>query len=376
MNSDSRPGSVLDEQENTSDPPDTPMADAERKDSDTKVAEQSPTDESSTNATPKEDKPSTTVASSVDKSEPNPENKEKETSNEKPRTISGEESSNSVDEKSGDATIATGPNAKGNESPVPVSKAASSGTAAPTVTNTITSTTSSTVTPSISTSTITSSVVAPATVDLKPIEKIEGASDASFTPKNEQEMISTIANIKKESNAPAPVENINEYAGKKVTAMNIKKEPGQDESNENSSNSSSTTADRKDTNAEPSNEIKLANEIKTENKCGLDLTDTNSKHDDVSRSAFEPHIKFNAANKMPPIEAVHAKFNSDMIKPTEPIKFGQESALNVKYPPSMAADLSQKYDTKLFNEHPNNKFNENETKDKPANAEGTFQFEN
>lgn len=380
LNSDSRPGSVLDEQENTNDPPDTPNADAERKDTETKVSEASPTDEANSNVVPKEEKPSATLPSNIDKPEPLTD-KDKDASNDKPRSISGDDSSNSVDEKSETTTTATttaantattttatsqvSTVAKGSDSPAPAvpkatnssSSSSISGTAAPTVTNTITST-SSTVTPSIPTSTITSSTVAPTVADLKPIEKIENAPvDASFTPKNEQEMISTIANIKKESNVPVTVENSNEYTGKKV-AMVIKKEPGQDESTENSSNSSSTVGDRKDTIAEPSNEIKLVNEIKTENKCGLDLSDTNSKHDDASRSAFEPHIKFNVANKLP--TESHVKFNSELTKPLEPIKFGQEPPLAVKYPPPMAADLSQH--PKLFGEQPN-KF-ESDTKDK------------
>lgn len=380
LNSDSRPGSVLDEQENTNDPPDTSIADAERKDADTKVSEPSPMDESNSNATPKDEKSSVTLPGIADKSEPLNDN-EKDTLNEKPRSISGDDSSNSVDEKSdATATSQVSTVAKGTESPAPVvSKTAnisscsssssssnssisssSSSTAASTVTNTITSA-SSTVTPSIPTSTVTSSAVAATVADLKPIEKIENTPvDTSFTPKNEQEMISTIANIKKESNVPVAVENSNEYTGKKVS-MVIKKEPGQDESTENSSNSSSTVGDRKDTNTEPSNEIKLVNEIKTESKCGLDLSDTNSKHDDASRSAFEPHIKFNVANKLPP-ESSHVKFNSELTKPIEPIKFGQEPPLAAKYPPPMAADLSQKYDTKLFGDQPN-KF-ENDTKDK------------
>lgn len=173
---------------------------------------------------------------------------------------------------------------------------------------------------------------------------------------------------------PNTVESNNEYIGKKVS-MVIKKEPGDEPTDNNSSNSSSnssSTSAGKDTNAEPMNDIKLINNIKTESKCGLDLTDTNSKHDDGSRSAFEPHIKFNAANKMP-LESLHAKFNSESVKPIEPMKFGQDSPLAPKYPP-MAADLSQKYESKLFSD-PANKLNENEMKDK-MNADGKYTFTN
>lgn len=159
------------------------------------------------------------------------------------------------------------------------------------------------------------------------------------------------------------VESNNEYIGKKVS-MVIKKEPGDEPTDNNSSNSSSnssSTSAGKETNAEPLNDIKLINNIKTESKCGLDLSDANSKHDDGSRSAFEPHIKFNAANKLP-LESLHAKFNSEPVKSMEPMKFGQDSPLASKYPP-MAADLSQKYESKLFADQVN-KLNENEMKDK------------
>lgn len=224
------------------------------------------------------------------------------------------------------------------------------------------------VTPSVTTSTIASTTAAtPAPVgDLKPIEKVEVIPEGSFTPK-EQEIISTVANIKKESNAPAVTDsNSSEYTGKKVS-MVIKKEPGDETTESNSSsNNSSCIIGGKDSNAEATSEIKSANEIKTENKCGLDLSDTNNKHDDGSRSAFEPHIKFNAANKLPPETQV--KFNPELIKPSEPIKFAQDPALAPKYPP-MAADLSQKYEPKLFSD-PTNKFNENDMKDKPIGADG------
>lgn len=228
------------------------------------------------------------------------------------------------------------------------------------------------VTPAIATSTIASAAVAVAVVpagDLKPIEKVENTPESSFTPK-EQEIISTVANIKKESNAPIVSDNSSEYMGKKVS-MVIKKEPSDESTESNSNNSSSNSNSNsnsnsiiggKDNNAEAPGEIKLANEIKTESKCGLDLSDSNNKHEDASRSAFEPHIKFNVANKLPPETQV--KFNPELSKPMEPFKFGLDPALTAKYPP-MAADLSQKYEPKLFSDQLN-KFNENETKDKPS----------
>lgn len=113
----------------------------------------------------------------------------------------------------------------------------------------------------------------------------------------------------------------------------------------------------------------MANDIKTESKCGLDLTDINSKHEDGSRSAFEPHIKFSAAGKLPLEQSTHMKFNSEPPKPIpEQLKFGPDALHAAKYPP-MAADLSQKYEPKLFATDHANKLSESEIKDK-ANADG------
>lgn len=143
LNSDSRPGSVLDDQENTNEPPDTPVADTERKESDAKAPDSSPpSDEATSNATPKDEKPSATATlSTADKSEPIADkDKDKETANE--RSLSGEDSSHSIDEKS-DAAAAipiVSSAAKTNEPSPPVSKANS--TVSPAVTNAITSTSS------------------------------------------------------------------------------------------------------------------------------------------------------------------------------------------------------------------------------------------
>lgn len=359
LNSDSRPGSVLDEQENTNEPPDTPMADADRKESDSKAAsEASPIDETTGNATPKDDKTNASSTSTAIKSESTID-KDKDSSNEKPRSVSGDDSSNSVDEKS-DATAASTA-AKANDSPAPVSKANNTTSSTVTNANAITST-AQTVPSLAATSTIANSSIASAG-DIKPIEKIEGPQDGSFAPK-EQEIISTVANIKKESGASMAVENSNENAAAKKVSMVIKKEPG-DDSAENSSSSNSNSNSNsgvsgKDANVEPSHDIKLASDIKTESKCGLDLSDSNSKHEDGSRSAFEPHIKFNTAIKLPP--EPHAKFNSEPLKPHEPMKFGPDAALAAKYSP-MAADLSQKYEPKLFSD-PSNKLIDSDTKEK------------
>lgn len=382
LNSDSRPGSVLDEQENTNEPPDTPMAEADRKETDSKVEMDtaSPVDESNSNAAPsKDDKTNATSTSMADKSEPIVADKNKESSCEKPRTISSDDSSHSADDKSNEITAATSiaPVKVISEPSAPISKANNSTVtaAATTVTNTITNAISSTIQAISPPSIVPAAIVSVAPPgDLKPIEKMEAKLDTPFAPK-EQEIISTVANIKKESSAPVDIDNSNECIGKKVS-MVIKKEPN-DESTEGSKDSSNantigTLASGKDAVVEPPSDIKMANDIKTESKCGLDLTDINSKHEDGgSRSAFEPHIKFSAIGKLPPEQTTHMKFNSEPPKPIpEQLKFGPDALLAAKYPP-MAADLSQKYESKLFATDHANKLNESEIKDK-ANSDGEW----
>lgn len=57
----------------------------------------------------------------------------------------------------------------------------------------------------------------------------------------------------------------------------------------------------------------------------------------------EPHIKYNPIGKVDP----HLKYGMEIGKPNEPLKFEHSS----KYS-SMAADLSQKYETKPFADQP------------------------
>lgn len=141
------------------------------------------------------------------------------------------------------------------------------------------------------TATITNTITSPTNTcssDLKPIEKIEGpiATTAnSFNQSKEQEMISTIANIKKEMNVN---ENVTDYTSAKKMPLFIKKEPGDETPTENNNSSGNGN---NNTNTDTPSDIKLAHDIKTENKCGLDLTDVDSKHDDVTRSAFETHSR-------------------------------------------------------------------------------------
>lgn len=402
LNSDSRPGSVLDDQENTNEPLDTPMIDADRKETDpAKVAldTASSNDESNANATPsKDDKMNATSTSTADKPESNTIGKSKELSTEKPRTISSDDSSHSMDDKSNETAVSataaatsTAPTKAISDPSAPISKANNSTVTATTVTNTITNTISSTIQTISSPSTIVTTATATgATIvsvasagDLKPIKPIETkvepkqTVDASFAPK-EQEIISTVANIKKESSGPVDLDNSNECAGKKMS-MVIKKEPNDESadaaSKDNSSNTNvnSILSSGKDAIVEPSAEIKMAHDIKTESKCGLDLTDINSKHEDGSRSAFEPHIKFSAIGKLPPQDqSAHMKFNLEPPKPMpEQLKFGPDALHAAKYPP-MAADLSQKYEPKLFPDHAN-KHSENDAKDK-ANSDGKCIF--
>lgn len=153
-------------------------------------------------------------------------------------------------------------------------------------------------------------------------------SDASastpnpFAPKD-HEMMSTIANIKREI---PPNENSAEYQPVKKVPLFIKKEPG-DEPLDNGSSTNSSTDILSD--------MKIANDIKTEAKCGLDLSDTDTKMDDASRDS---NIRYNPLHKPEP----HPRYSMDMGKPpNEPLKFG----IDTKYP-LVAADLSQKYETK------------------------------
>lgn len=183
----------------------------------------------------------------------------------------------------------------------------------------------------------------------------------------EQEILPAVANIKKESNASvgpsilAPSTEISTDYSTRGTSVFIKKEPGEestDNSNSNSNNSGpSVNVDQR--------EIKLINDIKTESKCGLDLTDTESKmHEDNTRSVFDSHLKFSPSSK---ISDLHLKFTPEVDKHGEPIhKFGHEPQSAVKYPPT--SDLNPKFEIKPFMIDPSNKFI-NENMDHKTNAD-------
>lgn len=253
-----------------------------------------------------------------------------------------------------------------------------------TVTSLITSTNTTMSLPPITTATIADikpNVDAKASADVKS-EKVESTKlvvhsqassnnqsvkGAKIAAPKDQEIMSTIANIKKESNVPvppvsvAPTESSTDYSAKNTSSMFIKKEPG-DESTDNSNSNSNTSSNNSGaaTNNEP-HDMKLANDIKTESKCGLDLSE--SKHEDSARSAFEPHIKFNPVNK---VVDPHMKFNSEMDKHNEPMKFGHDLPMAAKYPPT-SIDPSQKYDIKPFSDSAHKFASENE--DRKASAE-------
>lgn len=109
------------------------------------------------------------------------------------------------------------------------------------------------------------------------------ANSSASTPPKEQEIISTVANIKKESNATsAATPTASSVAPPTDTkeAMYIKKEP-RDES-----------ADNANSNNDEPHDFKLATDIKSENKCGLDLTDHEQKQEIAPKPAFELHHKF------------------------------------------------------------------------------------
>lgn len=195
--------------------------------------------------------------------------------------------------------------------------------------------------------------------DRKPIEMIETLPKqmtAGFVPK-EKEMFSTIANIKQEKNqVPSAV-----FAPKDMS-MFIKKEP-RDDSVDNSNSNSNEPQD-----------LKLITSIKTEGKCGLDLTDHDTKFADnnIPKSNFGAHIKYGPP--MPPNAAIgesHSKYPAEAMKYCDPMKFSQDPYNPTKYqlppitmppttdPSKYHPDTNIKYEMKpLFMELPGNKYSD------------------
>lgn len=323
LNSDSRPGSVIDDQENTSEPPEIPSVELDQKETDDKLTDPLSIAESNNENIAKDENPQPQTASNKElNSEPitTPEI-DKET-NFKLQLSSPDDSNNSLpDEK----VVA------------------------------ITTTSSSETT--VETKTTTTAI----SNESKPLESAElpPITTASVFVRKEQELISTIANIKKETNviAAAPLVQTPTDYKTKDTALFIKKEPGEDSTENSNSNSNS--------NSNEPHDLKLAVDIKSENKSGLDLTDHESKFTDGQKVSFDSHVKF----VQPPSES-HLKYGSEPIKYNEPPKFSQELQSGLKYPSTMSDPLKYanegiiNYDVKPFMDQ-SNKYPEGNLKPYP-----------
>lgn len=345
----------MDDQDNTNEPPDAQLTDVLEK-KDDKIADSSPAGDISTSAG--DEKSNASVTAIVEKSESDKEkDKDMETLNENLKPCANDDRSDTKQGESEDITRISmngkeSSSTNSNDSNAEESALSSNASGSSSAGN------AATVIPLLTPTPI-SALTSPAQNvatniasgdDVKPVEKIEAntvANNLSVT-KHEQEMISTIANIKKESTNENTTTS--EYPGKKLSLF-IKKEP-LDESADNNVGSTNSISGASSTNADATNDIKLSNDIKTEGKCGLDLTNVEPKQEDREcvRSAFEPHIKFNSVNKGS-IES-HMKFGTEISKLNES-KFNLDQS--GKYS-MMAADLSQKYDMKSFVDQ-SNKFN-------------------
>lgn len=346
----------MDDQDNTNEPPEAQLTDVlERKDD--KTVDSSPAGDTSTCAG--DEKSNASVTAIIDKSESDKEkDKDNETLNENLKPSANDDRSDtkqcelddvtriSTNGKESSSTSSNDSNADESAPSSNASGSSSSGGNAPTAIPLLIPTPISALTSPAQN--VATNIVS--CDDVKPMEKIEANTVANnlTVTKHEQEMISTIANIKKESTSESCM--ISEYPGKKLSLF-IKKEPI-DESTDNNVGSTNSISGASSTNADATNDIKLSNDIKMEGKCGLDLTNVEPKQEDREsvRSAFEPHIKFNSVSKGS-IES-HMKFGTDIGKPNEP-KFNLDQS--GKYS-MMAADLSQKYDMKSFVDQ-SNKFN-------------------
>lgn len=166
---------------------------------------------------------------------------------------------------------------------------------------------------------------APASAKLDDSKADKSIESTAATAK-EQEIISTVANIKKECNtsssaaatAPPAVASVPDAK----EPLYIKKEP-RDESMETANSNSNEPHD-----------LKLAADIKSENKCGLDLTDHEHKQEATAKAAFDLQHKF--GNGPTPADA-HA-FSAGKYSESSP-KFPQDVPL--KYSPSSAPPTSE-----------------------------------
>lgn len=325
MNSDSRPDSVLDEQENTSEPPETPLPESESKEPEDKLVDplSIPIAEplSVVSSAEKEENPEDEVVQPAATTTNTTGNDDQETEvvpKQEPIEPIPEPSNSPVDEKPNIATLPTT-----TEETKPSTPVASAPPA-----------------------------VEPE-VDAVKTESSPPPAAESYVPKD-QEMLSTIANIKQEVN---PSTNSTEFAPLKADIqVYIKKEPSE-EAAENSNSNSNSNSNNSNSNSNEPNDLKLVTEIKAEEKCGLDLTDHENKFQDVGLLPSQ-HIKYNTP--LPPPVDFQVKYNSEPAKYNEPFKYAPHDLhAGMKYPPvgpeqKYNPESSVKYDMKMFMEPPSN----------------------
>lgn len=313
MNSDSRPDSVDDEQENTCDPPETPLAETEPKEPEDKLVD------------PLQISNPLSVISNAEKSgDPQEEDTAQEATAAKATSSNENSDADATASESTDAAKVAPSNEqideKSNITTLPISTAASA------------------TTPTIS---VVSETVVQDTDT--PKDDVPAISTPAYVPK-EQEMLSTIANIKQETNPPpASID----YPPKDVQIF-IKKEPTEE------------AADNSNSNSNEPQDLKLAADIKSESKCGLDLSDHENK---FSESAPVPnqHIKFGGSLNLsaPPQSDSQVKYPlPEPVKYSEPLKYPpHDMHSGPKYsqagadPNKFHPDGASKYDIKGFLEH-------------------------
>lgn len=176
------------------------------------------------------------------------------------------------------------------------------------------------------TTTATSTAPTADTEEQGELVKNDQASASATVPKDE-EMLSTIANIKQEVNTTP---SNSEYPQKEIPLF-IKKEPSEEEAADNTNSNSNSN--------EP-HDLKMISDIKSEGKCGLDLTDHENKYaDTAASSAPGPPAKFGAMLPGPPpmpLSAVdgHAKYPPEPSKYADAHKYASAHGLPIglKYP--------------------------------------------
>lgn len=273
LNSDSRPGSVIDEQDNTNEPPDTVSTDVDIKDVEIK-------------------KETKEINDTVNfKEENNSIDTDKQIKSSSEENSSNDDSNLPVKKSLPDKTENLPQNIATND------KEPSSN-----IETTATATIAVTVPPN---SVVTTAIV----------PKDEPKREDITT--KEEDISNAIANMKQENILPMVTKSTTVPTESK-DSMFIKEEP-RDESVENANNSNS--------NSNEPHDLKLVADIKSENKCGLDLSDHDNKTEDKTKSIFNSQIKY--ALQPPPIEN-NIKY-TDPTKCSEPIKLNQEIQSPLKY---------------------------------------------